>query len=142
MFKKSKFLYFFISIIIQVFILTSCQPKEPYLEVADNFVLNYYKVMNQEEAIKFTAQNAKEKLEKELQLVREARAKNPQLDANRANVSYRLEEAKIEKNVGMLSYRLTIQPKGAKAFERSALLTLINEKNEWKVVNYEELNVQ
>ena len=142
MFKKSKFLYFLTSIIIQVFILTSCQPKEPYVEVADKFVLNYYKVMNQEEAIKFTAQNAKEKLEKELQLVREARAKNPQLEANRASVSYRLEEAKIEKNVGMLSYRLTIQPKGAKAFERSALLTLINEKNEWKVVNYEELNVQ
>lgn len=142
MFKKSNFIYFFISITLQLVILTSCQPKEPYIEVADSFVLNYYKVMNQEEAIKFTSQNAKEKLEKELQLVREARAKNPQLDANRANVSYKLEEFKIENNLGMLSYRLTIQPKGAKAFERSALITLINEKNEWKVINYEEINVQ
>ncbi len=129
--------------ILLVFIILfgiSCGPKNEPVDIANKFVKYYYQRMNQEEAIKLSSMMAKDKLEKEIELVKESRIKNPQAEQNKAKISYNLEESKIEKDMGFITYKLIIQPKGMKPFNKSALLTLKNESGQWKIINYEEIN--
>lgn len=139
-FIKTKILFS----LIFMFVLISCNSKvdnnDPK-QVAEAFVKNYYKFFNQEEAVKYTDMMAKDKMKKELELVREARAKNPQaLEQNRAKVGYKLEEANIEKDMGFITFTLSIVPNGSTSFDRNALITVQKEKDGWKVVDYQESN--
>lgn len=120
--------------------LLSCTPKEPYQKVSDEFVKNYYQYMNQEEAFKYTDMMAKDKLQKELELVREARSKNPQLETIKAKVTSSLGELKLEKEMVRATYKLTIQTQGGSFLDRVALLTLKKTKDEWKVIDFEEMD--
>jgi hypothetical protein len=129
-----------ILIIISCLFLLSCGPKNEAVNVGNKFVNLYYQQMNQQEALKLSSMMAKEKLEKEYDLVRESRIKNPQPPENRAKVTYKLEDSKLEKDMGFLTYKLTIQPTGAAPFDRTALITIQNENNVWSVINFEELN--
>jgi len=129
-----------ILVLIAGLFLVACGPKNEPEKIGNKFVSFYYQQMNQQEAIKLSNQQAKDKLEKEYELVRENRIKNPQALENRAKVSYKLEESKIEKDMGFLTYRLTIQPNGVTPFDRTALITVQNENGDWKVINYEEVS--
>lgn len=123
-------------------IILSCTQKEPYQKVSDDFVKNYYQLMNQEEAFKYTDMMAKDKLQKELELVREARAKNPQIENTKAKVTFSLDELKVEKDTARATYKLTIQTQGGSFLDRVALLTLKKAKEEWKVIDYEEMEAE
>ena len=129
-----------ILILICSLFLMACTPKTDAEKVGNNFVALYYQQMNQQEALKLSSMMAKDKLEKEYALVHESRIKNPQPASNRAKVTYKLEESKTEKDLSFLTYRLTIQPNGINAFDRTALLTLQRENENWKVINFEEVN--
>lgn len=138
MFKLKKVVF---SIVLILSLLSfSCAKKEPYQEISDAFISNYYKNMNQTEALKYTSELAKDKLQKEIELVRMSRAQNPNFGDNRSSVSYNLDEIKIEKDLAFITYRLTIQPKAGTAYEQSSLLTLKNTNGEWKVIDFSELN--
>lgn len=121
-------------------ILLSCSTREPYQKVSDEFVKNYYQYMNQDEAFKYTDMMAKDKLQKEIELVHEARAKNPQLENTKAKVTSSLGELKLEKEMVRATYKLTIQTQGGSFLDRVALLTLKKTKDEWKVIDYEEMD--
>lgn len=122
------------------FIVVSCSGvnnKDPN-SVADNFVKHYYKFMNTEESQKYTDMMAKDKIAKEIVLLRESRSRNPDMAINRPQVSYKLSDSKIEKDMGFLTYNLTIIPKESKSFDKTALITLKNENSEWKVIDFTE----
>ncbi len=122
--------------------LISCgQSKPDGAGVAESFVKNYYKFMNQAEAIKLTDMGAKDKLGKELELVTEARAKAPQqLDETRSKIGYKLSDSKFEGNMGFLTFTLSIVPNGGQGFDRNALITVQKINDSWKVIDYEETN--
>jgi hypothetical protein len=126
--------------LISLFLFLACAPKNEAVSTGNKFVSLYYQQMNQEEAIKISDMMARDKLQKEFELVHESRIKNPQLPENRSKVTYKLEESKIEKDMGFLTYILTIQPTGSAPFDKTALITLQNENNVWKVINYEEVS--
>lgn len=136
MLKKITLGFIFIFIVLSL----ACAKKEPYQQVSDAFIANYYKQMNQTEALKYTSDLAKDKIQKEIELVRMSRAQNPNFGDNRASVSYSLEEVKMEKDLTFITYKLTIQPKGGAAYDQSSLLTLKNNNGDWKVIDYSELN--
>lgn len=98
--------------------------------------------MNQEVAVKYTDMMAKDKLQKELELVREARAKNPQLETNKAKVTTSLSDLKLENNTAQVTYKLTIQTQGGNFLDKVALLTLKKGNKDWKVIDYEEMNAE
>lgn len=124
------------------FLLISCSVKNDPNSVADEFVKHYYKFMNTEEAEKYTAMMAKDKIDKEVALLREYRGKNPNSEINRSQVSYVLEDTKTDKDMSFITYHLTIMPKGGKEFDKMALITLKNEQGAWKVIDYSETNSQ
>lgn len=128
--------------ILSSLVLLSCTTKEPYQKVSDEFVKSYYQQMNQEVAVKYTDMMAKDKLQKELELVREARAKNPQLETNKAKVTTSLSDLKLENNTAQVTYKLTIQTQGGNFLDKVALLTLKKGNKDWKVIDYEEMNAE
>lgn len=128
--------------ILSSLVLLSCTTKEPYQKVSDEFVKSYYQQMNQEVAVKYTDMMAKDKLQKELELVREARTKNPQLEANKAKVTASLSDLKLENNTAQATYKLTIQTQGGSFLDKVALLTLKKGNADWKVIDYEEMNAE
>lgn len=122
-------------------IIISCSSvKNEPASVAENFVKHYYRFMNTEEAGKFTAMMAKEKIDGEIKLLREYRSRNPNSEITRSQVSYTLEDTKIDKDMGFITYHLTITPNGGKPFDKMALITVKDEKGEWKVIDYSETN--
>jgi hypothetical protein len=122
-------------------IITSCSSnKNEPSSVADNFVKHYYKFMNTEEAQKYTSMMAKDKIDKEIELLREYRSKNPTSEINRSQVSYSLQDTKTDKDMSFITYNLSIMPKGVKPFDKIALITVKNDNGEWKVIDYSETN--
>lgn len=128
--------------ILSSLLLLSCTTKEPYQKVSDEFVKSYYQQMNQEVAFKYTDMMAKDKLQKEIDLVHEARAKNPQLEVNKAKVTTSLSDLKLENNTAQVTYKLTIQTQGGSFLDKVALLTLKKGSEDWKVIDYEEMNAE
>lgn len=128
-----------IFLLLFLFFILSCVKKEDYIIVSDEFVKNYYQVMNQEEAVKYTDMMAKDMLKKEIELVKESRYKNPTLEANKAKVSFTLTETSFKKDIANITYRLTIQPKGSAFINRDAIISLKKISNDWKVINYQEM---
>ncbi len=128
-----------IFLLLFLFFVLSCAKKEDYIIVSDEFVKNYYQVMNQEEAVKYTDMMAKDMLKKEIDLVKESRYKNPTLEANKAKVSFTLTETSFKKDIANITYRLTIQPKGSAFINIDAIISLKKISNDWKVINYQEM---
>lgn len=120
------------------FIIVSCASNKDPNSIGDSFVKHYYKFMNTEESVKYTDMMAKDKIDKEIILLRESRSRNPDMLINRPQVSYKLTDSKIEKDMGFLTYNLTIMPKESKSFDKTALITLKNENGEWKVIDFSE----
>lgn len=122
-------------------IIISCSSvKNEPSSVAENFVKHYYRFMNTEEAEKFTAMMAKEKIDGEIKLLREYRSRNPNSEITRSQVSYTLEDTRMDKDMGFITYHLTITPKGGQPFDKMALITVKDEKGEWKVIDFSETN--
>ncbi|MFN8578556.1 MAG: hypothetical protein U0354_17135 [Candidatus Sericytochromatia bacterium] len=132
--------FFLVSI---CFIILSCSSnKNEANSVADNFVKHYYKFMNIEEAQKYTSMMAKDKIDKEVSLIREARVKNPNSVAPRSEVTYKLEDVKTDKDMSFITYHLSITPKGSNTIDKMALITVKNENGEWKVIDYSETDTK
>ncbi len=125
---------------LTIFMISCSQVKNEPASIAETFVKHYYKFMNTEEAAKYTSMMAQTKIEDELKLLREYRARNPNSEINRSSVSYALEDTKIDKDMAFITYHLTIMPKGGKALDRIALITVKNDKGDWKVIDYSETN--
>ncbi|MFN8671052.1 MAG: hypothetical protein U0457_03090 [Candidatus Sericytochromatia bacterium] len=138
---RLKILIFFIfSFLFLTFTSCSNLNKEEYQVIAEQFIKKYYQAMNQEEAIKLTDLMAKDKLSKEIELVKEARAKNPKLDENKSKVTYSFLETTKNKDSANLTYKLTIQPKGGTFIERTSLINMKKINSSWKIIDFEETN--
>ena len=130
-----------ILILTLTLLIVSCSSvKNEPGSIAEAFVKHYYKFMNTEEAEKYTAMMAKNKIDEELKSLRESRATNPNMEIKRSSVSYSLEDTKIDKDMAFITYHLSIMPNGGKAFDRMALITVKNDKGNWKVIDYSEAN--
>jgi len=119
-----------------VFIL-SCNSKSEPENISDKFVNFYYREMNQNKAIELSIMTAKDKLEKEIQLLK---SRNNQFINEVPKVSLIKEDIQIKDDIGLITYKLIIQPKNFKTFEKKAFISLYKENNTWKVSNFEEMN--
>jgi hypothetical protein len=119
-----------------VFIL-SCNSKSEPENISDKFVNFYYREMNQNKAIELSIMTAKDKLEKEIQLLK---SRNNQFINEVPKVSLIKEDIQIKDDIALITYKLIIQPKNVKTFEKKAFISLYKENNTWKVSNFEEMN--
>ncbi|GIW22676.1 MAG: hypothetical protein KatS3mg068_1683 [Candidatus Sericytochromatia bacterium] len=120
-----------------IFILVlSCSSVNETENVSDKFVRLYYQEMNQIEAIKIATMNAKEKLEKEIDLIK---SRNSQFINDIPKISIKKEDVQIKDDIALVTYKIIIQPKNIKPFEKTAFISLYKENNNWKVSNFEEV---
>jgi hypothetical protein len=124
---------FFISIFF-VFLVSCSSENEPD-NISDKFVKLYYQQMNQNKALELSTMKAKEKLEKEIELLK---SRNSQFINEIPKISIKKEDIQIKDDIGLITYKLTIQPKNIKSFEKTTFISLYKENNNWKISNFEE----
>jgi hypothetical protein len=118
--------------------LCGCGAGGDSRSVADKFCYLYLIELNQTEALSLASGLAKEKLLKEIELLKGARTAADELQASKPFIDYKLNNRhdQDESHV-MFNYLLTIEPKSGGKIEQEVLISTVRENGTWKVNNYE-----
>lgn len=108
--------------------------------VAERFVQAYYVQIDQTQALEFTAALAREKLQRELQLVGPAR-RGGSVEQARPNIEYTRAQTRPEGRQVFFIYALTIKPTQVSPMLKQVLITTEQLGEQWKVINFTELDV-
>ena len=107
-------------------------------DVAEGFVYNYYLHTNQGMALRLRDRLAKEKLETEIEFLREVRSGSDQSQV-KPDVKYKQVGEKIEdENRVFFRYQLTIKGTSFSDTGRNAVIFAELIDGQWKVTNFDE----
>ena len=121
-----------------LFLISACSDRNTPEAVAEDFVYNYYLYANQEMALRLSGGLAKEKLEEEIELLREVRGGSEQ-----SNVKPQIEYKQVGKKVDgenrvFFRYQLTIKDTSISNAVRNTVIFTELTDGQWKVVNFDE----
>jgi hypothetical protein len=105
--------------------------------VADRFVHAYYVQIDQAQALEFTTALARERLQRELQLVGPIR-RGGGVEQARPQVEYNLVRTQPEGRQVLFVYDLTITPMQVSPMVKKVLIITEQFAGQWKVINFAE----
>jgi hypothetical protein len=118
--------------------MTACGVRNDPRAVADKFCYLYLIELNQTEALSLASGLAKEKLLKEIELLRGARTASDELQLAKPFIDYELSRrSDQDESHVMFNYLLTIEPKSGGKIEQEVLISTVLENGRWKVNNFE-----
>ena len=119
-------------------IMSVCWDKNTPEDVAEDFVYNYYLHANQGMALRLSDGLAKEKLETEIEFLREVRSDSDQSQV-KPNIEYKQVGKKIEDENGVFfRYQLTIKDASFSNTVRNTVIFTEWIDGQWKVTNFDE----
>ncbi len=129
--------------ILTLLLFIACSNRNTPQAVTDDFIFNYYKLANQQVALKLTASLATEKLEAEIARLQEVRTQDdpiPEMPKMEYKQIGKETSTEIENLTHVLfNYLLTIKNQnGDTTHTRNVVITTENIDGKWKVVNYDE----
>ena len=123
------------SLLLTIF---ACSDRNTPEGVAEDFVYNYYLHANQGMALRLSDGLAKEKLETEIEFLREVRSGSDQSYV-KPNIEYKQVGQKIEDdNRVFFRYQLTIKGTSFSNAIRNAVIFTELIDGQWKVTNFDE----
>jgi hypothetical protein len=136
--RKISSRFFLIAILSYNLILSGCGARNDPRSVADKFCYLYLIELNQTEALELASGLAKEKLLKEIDLLKGARTVSDELQLAKPFIDYKMSRrADQDASHVMFNYLLTIEPKSGGKIEQEVLISTVLENGRWKVNNYE-----
>jgi hypothetical protein len=105
--------------------------------VADRFVQAYYVQIDQAQALEFTTALARERLQRELQLVAPIR-RGGSVEQARPKVEYNLVRTQPDGRQVLFVYDLTITPTHVSPMVKKVLIITDQFAGQWKVINFTE----
>ena len=119
-------------------IISACSDRNTPENVAEDFVYNYYLHANQGMALRLSDGLAKEKLETEIEFLREIRSGSDQSQV-KPNIEYKQVGKKMEDgNRVFFRYQLTIKGTSFSNTVRNAVIFTELIDGQWKVTNFDE----
>lgn len=116
----------------------ACGVRNDPRSVADKFCYLYLIELNQAEALTLANGLAKEKLLKEIELLRGARIASDELQLAKPFIDYEMSRRSDQDEAHvMFNYLLTIEPKSGGKIEQEVLISTVLEEGRWKVNNFE-----
>jgi len=119
--------------------LTGCSSANTPEGVAERFVEAYYVRIDQAQALDLTAALAREKLQRELQLVTDAR-RGGGVEQARPKIEYTRAQTRPEGQRVFVIYDLTIKPTQVPPILKRVLITTAQLEDHWKVINFAEVD--
>lgn len=129
--------------LLPILILIACSNRNNPHAVAEDFVYNYYKRVNQEAALQLSSGLASDNLEKEITRLEEVRAPNDPVQ-EMPNLTYKQigkETTSEVEGITLVSfnYQLTTKDKGGTTTHaKKVVITTENIDGLWRVVNFIE----
>jgi len=123
--------------ILIALILDGCSRDNTPQGVADRFVQAYYVQIDQAAALEFTTALARERLQRELQLVAPIR-RGGSVEQARPKVEYNLVRTQPDGRQVLFVYDLTITPTHVSPIMKKILIITDQFAGQWKVINYTE----
>ena len=136
----SAFICVHLRFIVVLLALVGCSRGNTPEGVAERFVDVYYVQIDQAHALEFTAALARDKLQRELQLVAPARRGGSVAQA-RPKIEYTRTQRRPEGRQILFLYALTIKPTQVPPMFTQVLITTEQLGEQWKVINFTELDV-
>ncbi len=128
----------FVTLVFFCGMLSACGVRNDPREVADKFCYLYLIELNQTEALTLASGLAKEKLIKEIDLLRGARIASDELQLAKPFIDYEMSRrADQDESHVMFNYLLTIEPKSGGKIEQEVLISTVLEDGRWRVNNFE-----
>ena len=119
-------------------LISACSDRNTPEGVAEDFVYNYYLHANQGMALRLSDGLAKEKLETEIEFLREVRSGSDQSQV-KPNIEYKQVGKKIEdENRVFFRYQLTIKGTSFSNTVRNTVIFTELIDGQWKVTNFDE----
>jgi len=116
----------------------ACGVRNDPRAVADKFCYLYLIELNQTGALSLASGLAKEKLLKEIDLLKGARTVSDELQLAKPFIDYEMSRrADQDDSHVMFNYLLTIEPKSGGKIEQEVLISTVLEDGQWKVNNFE-----
>jgi len=129
---------FLTALVLLCGVMIACGVRNEPRSVADKFCYLYLIELNQAEALSLASGLAKEKLLKEIELLRGARIASDELQLAKPFIDYEMSRrADQDESHVMFNYLLTIEPKSGGKIEQEVLISTVLEKGRWKVNNFE-----
>lgn len=125
--------------IVLPLMLAGCSSANTAEGVAERFVEAYYVRIDQVQALDFTAALAREKLQRELQLVAQAR-RGGSVEQARPKIEYTRAQIRLEGPRVFFIYDLTIKPTHVSPMLKRVLITTEQLEEHWKVINFAEVD--
>jgi hypothetical protein len=123
--------------ILMALVFGGCSRDNTPKGVADRFVQAYYVQIDQAQALEFTTALARERLQRELQLVGPIR-QGGSVEQARPQVAYNLVHTQPEGRQVLFVYDLTITPMHVSPMLRKVLIITDQFAGQWKVINFTE----
>lgn len=129
-------------VILPFLFFIACTNRNTPQGVTEDFIYNYYKLANQDTALKLSAGRASEKLEDEIDRVKKVRTPG-NIVSEMPQISYQQTGTETSEIEGVthefFNYKLTIKNSdGATTHSRNVVITTENIEGQWKVVNFDE----
>jgi hypothetical protein len=123
--------------ILIALIVGGCSRDNTPQGVADRFVQAYYVQIDQAAALEFTTALARERLQRELQLVAPIR-RGGSVEQARPKVEYSLVRTQPDGRQVLFVYDLTITPTHVSPMAKKVLIITDQFAGQWKVINFTE----
>lgn len=123
-----------------VLALVGCTRPNTPEGVAERFVEAYYVQIDQTRALEFTAALARDKLQRELQLVAQAR-RGGSVEQARPKIEYTRTQSRPDGRQVFFIYALTIKPTHVAPMLTQVMISTEQIGEHWRVINFTELDV-